>query len=83
MTVLSIFRRRDEVVLAPEDLNDDIRPMTELEQFASATRTIVGGLEEKIESLDAEINRKIAQLGDLRRIRDSQALALRYMEGDI
>lgn len=75
--------RPNEIIIPPEDLNEDIRPMSELEQFASATRSIVGGLDEKITALDAEINRKIAQLGDLRRIRAGQELALRYMEGEI
>jgi hypothetical protein len=68
--------------LAPTELSD-IQPMTELDQFASATAKIINGLDDQIESLDNEINMKIARLGDLRRIRESQSLALRYMNGDI
>lgn len=83
MKFLSLIRNSNEVVLYPEDLNDDVRPMTELEQFASATRNIVAGLDEKITALDDEINRKIHQLSDLRRIRSAQDLALRHMEGEI
>lgn len=81
MKVLQLFRS-DVLDITPAEV-EEMQPMTELDQFASATRRIVSGLDDKISLLDEEITRKIAQLGDLRRIRESQSLALRYMEGDI
>lgn len=82
MSVLQLFRRTDVLDLTSEEV-EEFRPMSELEQFAAATRNIVSGLDTKIEALDAEINMKIGQLSDLRRIRAAQDLALRHMEGDL
>jgi hypothetical protein len=82
MNFLRLIRHNpNEVVLTDDDF--DFAPMTELETFAARTREIVGGLDSQIADLDAEINAKIARLGDLRRIRASQDLALRYMEDGI
>lgn len=80
---LQIFRREEALLT-----EDDIRPSefaraTELEVYASRTRDIIVGLDEQISTLERQIEEAIAALGDKKRIRDSQNLALRYMEGDI
>lgn len=80
---LQLFRR-EEVLLTEDDIpSHSFSPATELEVFAARTRDIVGGLDEQISNLDRQINEAIARLGDLKRIREGQSLALRYMEGDI
>lgn len=75
----------DRSMLRPQEIeipSDEFRPMTELDYFISKTRSIVDGLDQKIEDLDAEISAKIAQLNDLRHIRKAQAVALSVMESD-
>lgn len=85
MKLLSLFNREEvDVGIEPTDLVEpDFRPATELEVFASRTRQIVDGLDVQIADLDRQITEAIARLGDLKRIRDGQNLALRYMEGEI
>lgn len=83
MNLLRLIRHNpNEVVLTDDDFSS-FAPMSELETFAARTREIVGGLDAQIADLDAEINAKIARLGNLRRIRSAQDLALRHMEGEI
>lgn len=80
---LQIFRR-EEALLTEDDIpSSDFKPATELEVFAARTRDIVEGLDQQISTLERQIEAAIARAGDLKRIRDSQNLALRYMEGDI
>lgn len=74
---LSLIPSREVQV---ELLEEDIRPMSELEHFQSKTRVMIDGLDHQIETLDREISDAIARLNDLRRIRGAQQLALNYME---
>lgn len=74
---LSLIPSREVQV---ELLEEDIRPMSELEHFQSKTRVMIDGLDQQIETLDREISEAIARLNDLRRIRGAQQLALNYME---
>lgn len=78
--MLRLFR--NEVTITSDEI-ESFRPVSELDRFAAATETIIAGLDDKIADLDDEINRKIAQLSDLRRIHSAQCLALRHMQGEI
>lgn len=84
MNLLSFFRPDEGAVLLPEDLNlPEYKPATELEVFASRVRQIVTGLDTQIADSEVQLEQLIARIADLKRIRDGQNLALRYMEGDI
>lgn len=81
--MFNLLKRTEEPSTEIEIQEDDFRPMSELEHFTSKTRTMLAGLDVRIETLDREINEMIARLGDLRRIRSAQELALRHMEGEL